>query len=730
MGREEGRKSIRDVLIGAREARANALGARLKTLWDTAENQILEAQKSPDGNAAGPLHVRKVEKNLSRLIPDGWKKREVNATELFILSAASCLHDTGKVDPSTKDHGQTAAHDIRKNHLVYGLDEEQAEWISQIVRIHTKREELNELEQILHSSGDEIHLRDLAALFCLADTLHCTHDRVLLCADKNHPKTKFRLRIGDWFLDKQDESCIRLEARAKDFADIECLREGLELTRRSELSPVALQLKTAGYPWKIDFKMVYDPDFLESMLKGKSLTRARETPGLGFYTEDDNDQFKGRKQDIETLWANVLATKAAKDILPVSLFSGKSGVGKTSLIRAGLFPELKATGWQTAHCRPSVNDPVNQVVTDLWRDLLSRDELPPTGFVNAIKQVYERDQNAKTLIVLDQFEQIVRAPIKATEDIKIGIVQIMARRFPNLHLLVAYQTETHDETMSFLTSMSERVWNSPTHVLLPLSKESAKEALETLFTIKQVGVDPNSSVVDIILNDIDAQGRGFYPPFLQIVAETLSDYARLRKGLVTLELYKDSGGVGKMIGTFLMNQLNAFTGKKREHAENILIALVGPGGSVRQKSFEELQTETGIDESQLREILKELKDKRLILPITGDKYEIIHSSLAQLCDEQLDEGSHELKRLREHLSSKSREFESTKGLLLMTDLAQLYRLRDDITPDKQEAELLMHALWPDTDRAGTGLETTQRRTVLLSLWMHCHIHMNQSERMQ
>jgi HEAT repeat protein len=690
MGREEGRKSIRDVLINAREERANALGARLKTVWNTAENKILEAQKSPDGHAAGPLHVRKVEENLSRLIPDSWKKREVNATELFILSAASCLHDTGKVDPSTNDHGETGADHIRKNASVYGLNDEQADWISQIVRIHTKREELNELEQILHRSGDEIHLRDLAALFCLADTLHCTSDRVLLCADKNHPKTKLRMQISDWFLDEQDDSCIRLEAHAKDPADIECLREGLELIRRYELSPIALQLKTTGYPWQIDFKIIYDPKFLENMLKGKSLTRVRETPGLGFYTENDREEFKGRKQDTEKIWANVLATKAAKNILPISLLSGKSGVGKTSLIRAGLFPVLKETGWQMAHCRISSHDLVNQIVTDLWHDLLLRDELPPTGFSNAIKQVCEKNRDAKTLIVLDQFEQIVRVPIENIEDLKIGILQIMARKFPNLHLLLAYQTETHDEVISFLTSMSERVWHSPTHSLLPLSREGAKEALETLFASAQVGLDLNTSIIDIIVNDITAQGQGFYPPFLQIVAKTLSDSAKLQNGFVTLGLYNELGGTEKIIGTFLMNRLNTFSGQKRELAETILKALVGAGGSMRQKSFAELQQETKMDESLLREILRELERERLILPTTGDKYEIIHSYLAQLVDQQLDEGTRELKRLREHLSLKSREFESTKGLLLMTELAQLYRLREHITPDRQEARLLLH----------------------------------------
>jgi len=463
----------------------------------------------------------------------------------------------------------------------------------------------------------------------------------------------------------------------------------LELVRRYELSPISLQLRTAGYPWRIDTKTKLDPKFLEALLKGKSLERVRETPVLDFYIEADKDQFKGRKQETEELWANVLAARVMKDILPISLLSGKSGVGKTSLIRAGLFPKLKETEWKYAHCRISSNDPIQEIVTDLWRDLLSKDELPPKGFLNAIEQISNKYQDSKILIVLDQFEQIVRVRGETLEDLKIGMIQIMARRFPNLYLLLAYQTETHGEVMSFLASMSENIWHSPTCVLLPLLREGAKEALETLFATEGVGVDPNSSIVDTVLNDIDAQGQGFYPPFLQIVAKTLSVSAIARKGLVTLEHYKELGEASGIIGTFLLSQLSGF-GKERDQAENILKALVGEGGFVRSKSFSELQRETQADESLLRRVLEQLVTKRLVRPLTNDQYEISHPYLARLVNQQLGETERETRRLRERLLLKSREFESTKDFLSVTELARLYCARDRIAPDKQEAELLMN----------------------------------------
>lgn len=680
MGRKEGKESIYDALMRTKE---DALASRLRTVWDIAEKSILGAQTSDNGHGAGSLHVKTVEQNLSRLIPDEWKGSKVNPTELFILSASSYLHDNGKIDPDTGDHGTTGAEDIVKNWQFYGLTEMQAGLIAKIIWVHTNRDRIYEVDEIRHLGRDEVHLRDLAALFCLADTLDCEYERVLKSAKEGLPKTRFRRQVSAWFLDDRDDNCIRLEAVPKSLADWECLWESLNYIRDHEIVPISNQLKLAGYPSEIKLKTIKD-----SLGKEKPITKVGELPGLDFYTEYDESLFKGRQEEIEQLWANVLSENQ------VSLLSGKSGVGKTSLICAGLFQKLKRIEWQVVRCRLSSKEPVSQIVADLWRGLLSSDEAPPKGFIKALEQVAQRHQSTTTLIVLDQFEEVVRAPVETLKDFQLGILQVMARRFPNLRLLISYQTEVHDEVMCFLKSISQYVGHLPTYSLLALSREGAREALDTLFTSVQIGVDPRPlsegrSVIDVILDDVSAQGQGFYPPFLQIVASTLTNTARLGDKLVTLELYKELGGAAIIIGQFLLNQLSGF-GEKRELAENTLKALVGEGGFVRQKSLEELQHETKMDTSVLRDILEELENKRLVRPLLGDQYEVIHPYLARLVDQQLGEEEREMKRLRERLFLKSREFSSTKDFLSVTDLARLYCIRDRITPDKQEARLLMH----------------------------------------
>ncbi|MDQ3247847.1 MAG: CHAT domain-containing protein, partial [Chloroflexota bacterium] len=60
---------------------------------------------------------------------------------------------------------------------------------------------------------------------------------------------------------------------------------------------------------------------------------------LNWYTREHAEVFFGRSPEIRTLYARVTSADAA----PIVLFYGQSGVGKSSLLAAGLLPRLEAT---------------------------------------------------------------------------------------------------------------------------------------------------------------------------------------------------------------------------------------------------------------------------------------------------------------------------------------------------------------------------------------------------
>lgn len=55
--------------------------------------------------------------------------------------------------------------------------------------------------------------------------------------------------------------------------------------------------------------------------------------GLQHYTEDYRDYFFGREEDQETIAANLVTT-------PLTIIYGASGVGKSSVLLAGVVPFL------------------------------------------------------------------------------------------------------------------------------------------------------------------------------------------------------------------------------------------------------------------------------------------------------------------------------------------------------------------------------------------------------
>ena len=84
---------------------------------------------------------------------------------------------------------------------------------------------------------------------------------------------------------------------------------------------------------------------------------------LDYYTERDASLFFGREQEVEAICSQILARRSF-------ILHGRSGVGKSSILRAGLMPKLKAQGHHVFVIR-SFTDPVHQMVNALSRISLS-----------------------------------------------------------------------------------------------------------------------------------------------------------------------------------------------------------------------------------------------------------------------------------------------------------------------------------------------------------------------
>ena len=663
---------------------------QLEEIWRRAEEGIHDAQRSKDGHQQGTPHCRAVEDNLSAFIPDDWKGSRFTAIDLFILSTAAALHDVGKAGDTPDDHGHVSMWEVRSRAEIFGLNQGQAEIVGWIARAHNDGN-LNALPPTPVPIGSaEVNLRPLAALFKLADALHTDFRRVSLQVvefggkhAEDNPKTRFRLRVRGWRFD--EGGGIELYAVPKDWDDVAVIHTGFEFTRR-ELEPIIPTLKEAGFPHELNLRL----DEANLKRDGQRQVEVQQRiervfVGMDYFTEQDASRFKGRDLDTRTLLQRVMG-------VPLTLLVGDSGIGKTSLIQAGLFPQLHQAQWRTAYTRP-FDDPDRFVVSDLWRDVLKEPPSANSTIEGTMERACKAVGNARLLVVLDQFEDVARVPLPSKlEGLRQALLVVQAERFRNLRLLVSYRADAEATMGPIFQKVAGSDRGLPRIYLQPLNRSGAQAALEAGFSGARVTVQ--APLLDIIADELNAQTMtpGVYPPYVQMVGETLCAAAgQENNGVLTDELYQAKGCCSGIIGHYLWGRLAIF--KEKEHlARQVLIALVRSTGVKGQRSLEELQAETKLSAEQLESLVAELVNQRMIRPLSGGQYEIIHDHLALLVNQELvDTRERQLRELRELLDLKARAYETTHIPLQTPDMARLFAVREHITPGEDQMRLLLHS---------------------------------------
>ncbi len=138
-------------------------------------------------------------------------------------------------------------------------------------------------------------------------------------------------------------------------------------------------------------------------------------PGLAYFTEETRAYFFGREEEIAEL-----ARRIRRKSLTV-LF-GQSGLGKTSILRAGIVPRLRPEGFCPVYVRidynPDAPSPSEQIKQAIFRATLASGKWTQTGVAQKGESLWEflhhrddilRDADGKVLVpllIFDQFEEI------------------------------------------------------------------------------------------------------------------------------------------------------------------------------------------------------------------------------------------------------------------------------------------------------------------------------------
>ena len=409
-----------------------------------------------------------------------------------------------------------------------------------------------------------------------------------------------------------------------------------------------------------------EPELIARFLELAQSARQEDAPapgfapykGLLFFDEADADLFFGREILITHLSERVaaLASDASTRLLAVV---GASGSGKSSLMRAGLAVTLKRSGWDVHIFTPTANP--QRVLGSTLEGISKKDSQPTLILVDQFEETFTLCRDESERIAFIQKLLALATPLPMGERRRgEGITVVIALRadfyahcaqYPYLRQAVAAEQEYIGQMTA---EELRRAIQEPTH---------------------RGGWDFESGLVDLLLQDIGAQGAGEPEPgALPLLSHALlATWERRRGKTFTIEGYRASGGVRGAIAetaeSVFTDQLN---GQQQDLAREVFLRLTelgeGTADTRRRAALNELVRQSA-EAPQLRAVLNTLAEARLIT-LNEDSAEVAHEALIrewQRLHEWLTNDRDGL-RLHRHLTDSAHEWERRGH-----DASELYR---------------------------------------------------------
>src|SRR5271165_5071750 len=432
----------------------------------------------------------------------------------------------------------------------------------------------------------------------------------------------------------------------------------------------------------------------------------RDIRGLDWYDERDAGHFLGRNDDVNRILPLLLSH-------PILRLVGPSGIGKSSLIRAGLLPKIREFGWRACVIRP-FEDPARRIPLQLTQQLTSpgafTTPLNPAKFRADVAPLLSSNGINRLVLFLDQFEDIV-SPVTAPgamDAIREFLGELWEQKEikPYLRAVVVYRTDADARLGRLWQEISGKSEGLPYFTLQGLSRNVAEDIINQ--TAREQHWRLETSVPEIARQlalesqKLDCSGEVF-PVYLQIF---LKQAEQNPEGRITAEFITSLGGVSGLIDKYLEQTLARLKarGGDWQQCGAVLESLSRSTGAKAAQSLNDLVRETGLSRAVLAEMLQVLVNERLVRPVGHETYEIQHDRLAAAVIESMKVSDREAKAAREFLAAKVPVFESTMVSLRPDELIYLYRHRRKIHPTERELQLLLASIYDRID-AGYRIES-------------------------
>lgn len=523
----------------------------------------------------------------------------------------------------------------------------------------------------------------------------------LCCLCKGEKSHSFIIHHIEEYSISRDNSYKNLAVLCTDDHDL-AHRKGTALTEKISEK----QIREAKKNWE---KQVNKENKSKAFKKSKPIKikdwgKTNPYKELQSFAESDKEYFFGRKHEAEELINEVIKYNI------IGLF-GESGIGKTSLINAGIIPKFKIEGFTTISIR-CLDEPIKRVREELLRRLKenkvssqSIEELAATDtfphLLIQLKSIIE-SENLNLIVIIDQFEEIfTRAREEEREQLSKGIIESLTS--PPKKGKISFLLSLREDYIGDMWDWShlynlEEAWIHQ-YRIKRLTEEKAFEAI--VEPLKKLGIKIEDKFVQQLILELKRIGDNFiYPPYLQIVCSKLFEEYKNQNSSSksTIEfgksLYHGAENAESIIADYLSeSMLYGLTDEEKYLAQNVLDLLTGSEGLRTFLSIEDISRYLLITTANAQHIIEHLVKKKIVHPVTEKDvvsgYELVHDFLSKKFFEKLGPEAQRTKTTIDIFRKAFREWKQHGVLASRDRLEILYPNIDQLVLSDEEWTFLI-----------------------------------------
>lgn len=426
------------------------------------------------------------------------------------------------------------------------------------------------------------------------------------------------------------------------------------------------------------------------------VTKLDQPVGMEFLRSTQRQHLIGRASKLDELVTGI-------DQNHLLLLLGDSGVGKTSLIHAGLMPESLRIGWHPVYVRP-LGLPASDVVHHVQSSLFKGRPAYRGPLLPFLLEVSELVPENRLLVVIDQFEDVLVARNQEeAEKLVADLTALYQSPRERLRVVLSYRADLEGRLGHLWQLISGSPAGLPRVYVEGLSPEDVQAGILKAMGDLGISAEIDGSQWERIKRDLELASaalglKAIYPPHVQMLIDQIWTSTNRGEIPYTAALYRKTHGVNGIIGDYLGRQLH-YADDPAGNVRLVLTGLVRSYGVKAQKRMDELVADTGLDQKDVETALERLIDLRLVRHIES-YYEITHDFIARkVVSELVDSEEKEFKRFQELLSSKGAAFSATGARLTSQELLMLYKHRERVVPGEPELRLLLVS-WLEGDGPG------------------------------